>query len=52
MKGMSIEHYEKLNAKIELFEKLAVAQAQSAGGAKGSTHSQMMQKLRKRVRTK
>ena len=31
---MSIEHYEKLNARIELFEKLSVAQSQSvAGGA-------------------
>ncbi len=45
---MSIEHYEKLNAKIELFEKLAVAQSQSAAGEKGITHSQMMKKLRQR----
>jgi hypothetical protein len=37
-----------INAKIELFEKLAVAQAQSAAGEKGITHSQMMKKLRQR----
>jgi hypothetical protein len=29
-------------------EKLSVAQAQAAAGAKGITHSQMMQKLRQR----
>jgi prevent-host-death family protein len=46
---MSIEHYEKMNAKIDLFEKLNVAQAQSATGAKGITHSQMMRKLRQRA---
>lgn len=45
---MSIEHYEKLKAKIEIFEKLAVAQSQAAAGAKGITHSQMIQKLRQR----
>jgi prevent-host-death family protein len=46
---MSIEHYEKMNAKIGLFEKLGVAQSQSATGAKGITHSHMMQKLRQRA---
>jgi len=46
---MSIGHYEKLNAKIDLFEKLAVAQSQSSTGVKGITHSQMMRKLRQRV---
>ncbi len=46
---MSIEHFEKLNAKIDLFEKLAVAQSQVAAGEKGITHTQMMQKLRRRA---
>jgi prevent-host-death family protein len=46
---MSIEHYEKLNAKINLFEKLAVAQSQAASGEKGITHARMMQKLRQRA---
>lgn len=45
---MSIEHYEKMNSTIDLFEKLAVAQSQSAAGEKGITHSQMMRKLRQR----
>ena len=46
---MSIEHYERLKAQVGLFEKLGVAQAQSAAGNKGITHKQMMSKLRRRV---
>jgi prevent-host-death family protein len=46
---MSIEHFEKMNAKIDIFEKLAVAQSQSASGEKGITHAQMMRKLRQRA---
>jgi prevent-host-death family protein len=46
---MSIDHYERLKAQVELFEKLSVAQAQSNAGLKGITHSQMMSKLRKRI---
>ena len=46
---MSIGHYERLKAEVELFEKLGVAQAQSAAGKKGITHKQMMAKLRRRV---
>jgi prevent-host-death family protein len=46
---MSINHYERMKAQVELFEKLAVAQAQSAAGKKGITHKQMMQKLRRRA---
>ncbi|MEK7712750.1 MAG: type II toxin-antitoxin system Phd/YefM family antitoxin [Nitrospirota bacterium] len=42
---MSIEHYERLKARVELFEKLAVAQAQAATGSKGFTHAQVMNKL-------
>jgi len=44
---MSIQHYERLKAKVDLFEKLGVAQAQSAAGKKGITHKQMMTKLRR-----
>jgi prevent-host-death family protein len=44
---MSIDHYERLKAQLELFEKLAVAQAQSAAGKRGITHKQMMRKLRR-----
>jgi prevent-host-death family protein len=46
---MSMEHYERLRARVDLFEKLAVAQAQSASGVKGLTHEQVMKKLRQRL---
>lgn len=46
---MNIEHYERLKAQVDLFEKLAVAQAQAASGKKGITHAQMMNKLRQRA---
>jgi prevent-host-death family protein len=46
---MSIEHYERLRARIELFEKLAVAQQQAASATKGFTHAQAMKKLRQRL---
>ena len=44
---MSIEHYERLKAQIDLFEKLAIAESQAAG-KKGTTHARMMKKLRQR----
>jgi hypothetical protein len=37
-----------LHAQVDLFEKLGVAQKQSAAGTKGLTHKQMMTKLRRR----
>ena len=46
---MSIDHYEQIKARAELFEKLSVAQTQSAAGKKGITHRQMMSKLRRRI---
>lgn len=46
---MTIDHYEKLKAQSELFEKLGVAQSQSAAGKKGITHSQMIASLRRRA---
>ncbi len=46
---MSIDHYERLKAQSALFEKLGVAQAQSAQGKKGITHRQMITKLRSRA---
>jgi prevent-host-death family protein len=49
---MSMEHYEKLKAELDLFEKLAVAQSQSAEGEKGVSHSQMMQILKQRIHAK
>ncbi|MDP2208303.1 MAG: type II toxin-antitoxin system prevent-host-death family antitoxin [Bacteroidota bacterium] len=47
---MSIDHYEQLKAQVDLFEKLGVAQVQSAEGKKGITHKQMITKLQRRVR--
>jgi PHD/YefM family antitoxin component YafN of YafNO toxin-antitoxin module len=46
---MSIEHYERLKAQVELFEKLGVAQSQSRARKKGITHKKMMAKLRARI---
>lgn len=46
---MSIDHYERLKAQVELFEKLSIAQTQSRAGKKGLTHKQMMAKLRSRI---
>jgi len=46
---LSIEHYEGLKARVALFEKLAVAQAQVAAGSKRFTHAQVMNKLRQSI---
>ena len=47
---MSMASYSKLQLKLELFGKLAVAQAQRASGDRGRTVSQVMKDLRKRIR--
>jgi hypothetical protein len=49
---MSIKHYERLKSRVELFGKLAVAQAQAAEGEKGLTHTQVIKKLRQRLHGK
>lgn len=49
---MTIEHYEQLKAKVDLFGKLGVAQTQAAAGEKGITHKQMMSRLRSRINAK
>ena len=46
---MSIEYYERLKAHTELFEQLAVAQAQAASGARGVTHAQLIRTLKHRL---
>ena len=46
---MSINHYERLRAQVDLFDKLGVAESQAAAGKKGITHKQMMAKLRRRL---
>jgi len=47
---MSMAQYGHLQLKLELFSKLAVAQAQKASGDKGKTLNQVMKDLRKRLR--
>jgi len=47
---MAMAHYSKLQLKLELFTKLAVAQARRASGDRGRTVSQAMKELRKRIR--
>jgi prevent-host-death family protein len=47
---MSMAHYSQLQLKLDLYSKLAVAQAQVASGEKGRTLNQVMKDLRKRLR--
>jgi len=47
---MSMAQYSKLQLKLNLYSKLAAAQAQRAAGSKGRTLSQVMKDLRKRIR--
>jgi prevent-host-death family protein len=49
---MSIDHYERLKARVDLFEKLSAAQAEEADGKKGITHNRMIRKLRSRLNVK
>jgi prevent-host-death family protein len=49
---MSMAQYSKLQLKIDLFGKLAIAQAQRTAGDKGRSLSQVMKDLRKRIRDK
>jgi prevent-host-death family protein len=46
---MSISHFSKLQAKIELLSKLSVAQNQKARGDKGKTLKQVMTNIRKSI---
>ena len=47
---MSMVQYGQLQLKLELFSKLAVAQAQKASGDRGRTLEQVMKDIRKRLR--
>jgi len=47
---MSMAHYSRLQLKLDLYSKLAVAQAQAAAGEKGRTLNQVMKDLRKSLR--
>jgi len=46
---MSLAHYSRLQLRLELFSKLAVAQAQKGAGDKGRPLSAVMKELRKRL---
>jgi prevent-host-death family protein len=46
---MSMAQYSKLQLKLDLFSKLAVAQAQRAKGDRGRSLSSVMKDLRKRI---
>ncbi|HEY3128029.1 MAG TPA: type II toxin-antitoxin system Phd/YefM family antitoxin [Acidobacteriota bacterium] len=47
---MSMAQFSRLQLRLELYRKLAVAQSQVAAGMKGRTLSQVMKGLRKRIR--
>jgi len=47
---MSIAQYSKIQLKLDLFSKLAVAQAQRAKGDKGRSLSVVMKDIRRRIR--
>jgi len=46
---MSMAHYSKLQMKLDLYSKLAVAQSQKAAGNKGRTLSEVMKDIRKLI---
>ena len=47
---MSIAQYSKMQLKLDLFSKLAVAQAQRANGDKGRSLSAVMKDIRRQIR--
>ena len=46
---MSIEHFEKLQHKLDLHAKLAIAQSQKESGDKGKIFSHVMRDIRKKL---
>ena len=46
---MSISYYERISARLALYEKLAVSLNQLSAGKKGFTHKQVFSKLRQRI---
>lgn len=49
---MSQDHYDQLQARLDLYDKLGAAQAQAAAGAKRISHRTVMAGLRRRIREK
>ncbi len=46
---LSQAHYDRLEARLELYRKLDEAEAQAAKGAKGIWHREMIRRLRARL---
>ena len=46
---MSQAHYDRLQARLELYEKLETAESQAARGEKGIGHREMFRRLRARI---
>ena len=46
---MSLAHYSKLQMKLDLFSKLAVAHSQKAAGDQGKTLSEVMKDMRRLI---
>jgi len=46
---MSLSAYEKKEARLDLYRRLAVAEKESADGVRGTDHHKVMQRLRERV---
>lgn len=46
---MSIEEYEKMQGRLELYAKLEEAEAESRGSADSLGHAEMMSRLRERL---
>jgi prevent-host-death family protein len=46
---MSIDEFEKLQGKLELYSKLSEAETLANSGDEGISHKEMMNKLRKRI---
>jgi len=47
---MSLSHYSRIQLKLDLFSKLAVAQSQRAAGSTGRTLNDVVKDIRKRIR--
>ncbi len=46
---MSQEHFEQMQARLELYEKLSLAEAEESGGIKPMAHRAVMATLRRRL---
>jgi hypothetical protein len=49
---MSMDHFSKIQMRLDLLTKLSIAQNQKSSGDKGRTLEQVMKGIRKRIREK